>query len=100
MSKATIKPLTDLERFELVQIMYPDEITEDDAGWDAVEGLIYEKFNIDVEDFDNLVGRLVMCAPVIGSPLTGSQHHALGSVTLVEGRQMVVAAVKREAQSD
>lgn len=100
MSKATIKPLTALERFELLQTMFPDEVTDDEAGWAAIFALIYEKFNIEVDDFDNLVGHLVMCAPVMGSPLTGSQHHVLGSVTLVEGQQIIVAAVKREAQSE
>jgi hypothetical protein len=97
MSKATIQPLTDLERFDLLQIMFPGELSDDDEGWDKAEDLIYEKFNIEAEDFDLLVGHLVMCAPVLTSPLSGAVHHVLGEIIIKDGSQHVMAAVKREA---
>lgn len=97
MSNAKIQPLSDLERFDLLQAMFPGELSDDDDGWDAMEDLVYDKFNIDAEDFDRLVGHLVMCAPVMGSPLTGTQHHVLGSISVSNGQQHVMAAVKREA---
>ncbi|MEO1872365.1 MAG: hypothetical protein ABGX76_04250 [Cobetia sp.] len=97
MSNAKIQPLSDLERFDLLQAMFPGELSDDNDGWDAMEDLVYDKFNIDAEDFDLLVGHLVMCAPVMGSPLTGTQHHVLGSISFSNGQQHVMAAVKREA---
>jgi hypothetical protein len=97
MSKQKIQPLSDLERFDLLQAMFPGELSDDDAGWDAMEDLVYDRFNIDVEDFDRLVGHLVMCAPVMGSPLTGTQHHVLGSISISGNQQHMTAAVKREA---
>ncbi|GAA0753130.1 hypothetical protein [Sphingomonas trueperi] len=97
MNKAKIQPLSDLERFDLLQAMFPGELSDDNDGWDAMEDLVYDKFNIDAEDFDRLVGHLVMCAPVMGSPLTGTQHHVLGTISISNGQQHVMAAVKREA---
>lgn len=97
MSTANIQALTDLERFDLLQAMFPGELSDDNDGWDAMEDLVYDKFNIDAEDFDRLVGHLVMCAPIMGSPLTGTQHHVLGSISVSNGQQHVMAAVKREA---
>lgn len=80
MSHAKIQPLNDLERFELLQIIFPGELSDDDEGWEAMEDLVYDRFNIDAEDFDFLVGHLVTCAPVLGSALSGAQYHVLGSV--------------------
>ncbi len=96
MSKQKIQPLSDLERFDLLQAMFPGALSDDDAGWDAMEDLVYDRFNIDVEDFDRLVGHLVMCAPIMGSPLTGTQHHVLGSAKVSDGQVLMMAAVKRE----
>lgn len=94
----SVQPLDDLERFEIMQAMFPDEVGDDNEAWDNLEDTIHEKFNIDVEDFDLLVGHLVMCAPVMGSPLTGKQNHVLGSVSINGNQLQVVAAVKREYQ--
>lgn len=96
MSKQKFYPLTDLERFDLLQAMFPGELSDDDAGWDQMDELVTNKFDIDPEDFDRLVGRLVMCAPVMTSPISGTQHHALGSVTVSDGQVLMTAAVKRE----
>lgn len=95
----SIQPLDDLERFEIMQAMFPDEVGDDNEAWDNLEDTIWEKFSINVEDFDLLVGHLVMCAPVMGSPMTGKQNHVLGSVSINGNQQQVVAAVKREYQT-
>lgn len=97
MSKSNIQPLTDLERFDLLQAMFPGELSDDDEGWDAMDDLVYDKFDIDPEDFDRLVGHLVMCAPVMGSALTDEKHHVLGTINVSDGQQHVIAAVKRDA---
>lgn len=94
----SIQPLNDLERFDIMQAMFPDEVGDDNEAWDNLEDMIWEKFSINVEDFDRLVGHLVMCAPVMGSPLAGKQNHVLGSVSINGNQQHVVAAVKREYQ--
>jgi hypothetical protein len=96
MSKATIQPLTDLERFELLQIMFPQELGED-ADLGDEEDLLFDKFDLEPEQFDQLVGHLVMCAPVLISPLSGAAHHVLGETIIKDGQQHVMAAVKRDA---
>tara|TARA_A100001391_G_C4861570_1_gene222648 strand:- start:159 stop:479 length:321 start_codon:yes stop_codon:yes gene_type:complete len=99
MSKQKFYPLTDLERFDLLQAMFPGELSDDDAGWDQMDELVTNKFDIDPEDFDRLVGRLVMCAPVMTSPISGTQHHVLGSVKVSDGQVLMTAAVKREVHA-
>ena len=93
-----IKPLDDLERFEVMQAMFPDEIWDDNDALDDIEDMIWEKFSINIEDFDLLVGHLAMLAPIQQSPLTGNLHHVLGTVKVVGDGQIITAAVKREAQ--
>lgn len=87
--------LDDLERFEVMQAMFPDELTDDNDLGDE-EPLIYEKFAMEVDDFDLLVGHLVMLAPIQQAPLTGKLHHVLGTIKIVGDSQMITAAVKRE----
>lgn len=94
---ATHRPLDDLERFEIMQAMFPDEISDDNDAWDNIDDIIWDKFEIDAENFDDLVGRLVMLAPVMSSPLTNTVHHTLGRITIADGQQNIVAAVKRDA---
>lgn len=93
-------PLTDLERFEVVQAMFPDEVGDDNEAWDNIEDTIWDKFEISGENFDVLVGRLVMLAPIQQSPMSGDLHHALGTIKIDGNCQMMTAAVKREVQPD
>lgn len=92
-----IQPLTDLERFDLLQAMFPGELSDDNAGWDQMDELLVNKFDIYPEDFDRLVGHLVMLAPTMEAPLSGTQQHVLGQVTISNGQLLMTAAVKREA---
>lgn len=91
-------PLSDLERFEVMQAMFPDEIGDDNEAWDTIEDTIWDKFEIAGEDFDRLVGHLTMLAPIQQSPMSGELHHVLGTVKIVGDRQLITAAVKREVQ--
>ncbi|MEC8917784.1 MAG: hypothetical protein VX796_09215 [Pseudomonadota bacterium] len=97
---ATHRPLDDLERFEIMQAMFPGEISDDNDAWDNIDDIIWDKFEIDAENFDDLVGRLVMLAPVVQSPLSGDLSHALGDVKISDGQMHMVAAVKRDAVED
>ena len=91
-------PLSDLERFDVMQAMFPGEIGDDNDAWDHIEDSIWDKFEIDGENFDRLVGRLVTLAPIQQSPMSGELHHVLGTIEIVNGSQMITAAVKREVQ--
>lgn len=93
-------PIDDLERFELMQMLFPEELPDDDdESWDKVDDLIYEKFGVDPEQFDLIVGHLVMLAPVMESGLTKRRMHVLGKVTVEGDNQYMCAGVKREVQS-
>lgn len=87
------QPLTNLERFELLQAMYPDRLG-DDADLGDEEDLL-EEIGIDPLVFDEIMGRVVMCAMPLRSPLTGDIHHALGVVSIFDNAAHMVAAVKR-----
>ena len=89
-------PLSDLERFEVVQAMFP-ELLGEDADLGGEEDVIYEQFDIGPEEFDKLVGRLVLLAPLMESPLTGKLSHCLGSVSVnQDGNMLMMACVKRD----
>lgn len=96
MKKNNFKPLDSLERFELIQAMFPGHLGED-ADLGDEEAIIEVTLGIDPESFDELVGRLVMFAPVMSSPLSGEAHHVLGQVTITGFNQQITAIVKREA---
>lgn len=98
MSKQKIYPLSDLERFEVMQAMFPDEIGDENEDWNNIEDTIWEKFEIAGEDFDQLVGHLVMLAPIQQSPMSGELHHVLGTIKIADNQQLITAAVKREVQ--
>lgn len=92
------QPLNDLERFELVQAMYPEKLGENADMGDELD-VIEEELGIDPDAFDDLVGRLVMLAPVMQSPLSSTIHHVLGEVIVNGSNMHMTAMVKREAQS-
>lgn len=94
MSQGKYEPLSDLERFELLQAMYPDRLTDDSDLGDEEE--ILEDIGIDPEAFDEIMGRAVWCATPLRSPLTGKAAHVLGRVSIVDDHIHMVAAVKRE----
>lgn len=87
------KALDDLERFELLQIMFPDKFGEDADLGDEID--LLEEMGVDVDSFDEIMGRAVMCSMPMTSPLTGDGHHVLGEVTISNGNVHMMAAVKR-----
>lgn len=88
------RPLNDIERFELVMMMFPDQLNEEENDIGDEEYVIDRELEIAPEDFDLLVGRLMAVAPVMESPLTGHKHHVLGVTDFEAGS--FIAAVKRE----
>lgn len=88
------QPLSDLERFEIVQAMFPDRLNEEDHDLGDEEEILWDEFSINPEDFDELVGRLVMLTPVLQSPMTGKLYHTLGRT---DGKAFI-SAVKREVR--
>ena len=88
------QPLSDLERFEIVMAMFPDKLNDEEHDLGDEEEIIWQEFNIGPEEFDVLVGRLVMLAPVLQSPLTGKLYHTLGRT---DGKAFI-SAVNREMQ--
>src|SRR5690554_1489055 len=90
------QPLSDLERFEIVQAMFPDRLNEEDHDLGDEEEILWDEFSINPEDFDELVGRLVMLAPVMQSALQRKLYHTLGKTHIDGEKQFFIAAVKRE----
>lgn len=91
----TYHVLSLLERFEIAQAMFPDRLNDEDHDIGDAELIIEQEFDMEPEAFDRLVGRLVMLAPAMQSPLTGKLVHALGVTDFKNGQ--FIAAVKREA---
>lgn len=89
-----IQPLDDLERFELLQAMFPGLLHEDADLGDEEE--ILDELGVDPEVFDELMARAVLCAMPMQSPLSGQAHHVLGQVSIADGQINMMAAVKRE----
>lgn len=91
-------PLNDLERFELLQAIYPERLG-DDADFGDEEELLHEMC-VDPVSFDEIMGRVALCTMPMSSPISGEPHHVLGSVTIADGRVHMMAAVKREINGD
>lgn len=94
MSPIPKKPcdISDLEAFEILQQMFPDDVVDDDCDYEGVERILMEKLNVDFEQFSAIVGRLAYLGPVLKGPLTGKAHHVLG---VHEGNSFI-ALIKRE----
>lgn len=88
-----MKPLNDLEIYELLQAAYPGKFTDDDEGFEDAQEFADNLAGW--EEVADLLGRVAMLAMPMGSPLTGSLHHVLGQVTIREGQAYMMAAVKR-----
>lgn len=90
-----VKPLDDLELFELLKAAYPEKFKDDDdETWDAAQ-----QFADDIagwQDVAELLGRVVMLTMPMESGFTGRLSHCLGSVTFSEDGTMMTAAVRRD----
>lgn len=89
--------LSDLEMFELLQIAYPEKFPdESDETWD--EAMEFASTRGGFDDLADLLGRVVMMAMPMTSPLTGEAHHVLGKIIISDGEARMMAAVKRPVE--
>ena len=90
-----IEALDDLEMFELLQIAYPEKFPgDDDKTFEAAQE--FAESISGWEEVADLLGRVVMTAPLMAGPLTGTAMHCLGRVSLVNGHMRMTAAVSRD----
>ena len=93
------EPLTELEMFDLLRLAYPEKFADDeDETWEKAMA-----FADQLEGFDelaDLLGRVVMLTSPISSPLTWEVFHALGAVSVKDGKSTLVAAVKRPVKEE
>lgn len=91
-----VKPLDDLEMYEVIKLAYSDKFPEtEDDDWDDVMDFVECELG-GFEELAEILGRIVRLAPVMGSGLTGNVHHCLGDVEIKDGQVFMMAAVKRE----
>ena len=88
------KPLNDLEMFDLLRAAYPEKFNDDvDETWDAVQQFAEDFAGWD--DVADLLGRVVMLSmPMVGG-FNNRLSHALGPVSIKEGKVSMVSAVQR-----
>ena len=90
-----LKPLDDLEMFELLKAAYPERFPdEEDATWDAAQ-----QFADEISGWD--ATRLLECVVLLTMPmrsgLTNRLSHCLGTVSVNGKRVHMDAAVRRDA---
>jgi hypothetical protein len=96
------KPLDDLEMHDLLRLIYPDHIRDDEDHYfelsqeacDATIGL-GDGFEVTLADF---LGRVVMLTMPMSSGLTNRLSHCLGKVTVTGESAQMTAAVRRDAE--
>lgn len=76
-------PLDDLEMHDLLRLIYPEHIRSDDDHYCELSSTITAETTVDLGDgfeptLADLLGRVVMLAPALASPLTGDRYHTLG----------------------
>lgn len=92
-----VKPLDDLEMFELIQLCYPEKFPdESDETWDAVRDFVDCDLQGE-EMLSDLLARVCMLALPVRSPLSGTNYHCLGQISENGEGYNILAAVKREA---
>lgn len=95
-AKKVIRPLDDLEMFELLAAAYPEKFQdESDESWEAAQDFADELSGWD--DIADLLGRVVMLTVPMECGLTERLSHCLGRVSVENGRAHMVAAVRRDA---
>ena len=50
----------------------------DNSHWDLIEGRLNARFDISLDQFNELVDVILPFAPTMRSPLTGEEFHVLG----------------------
>jgi len=96
------QPLDDLEMHELLQLIYPEHIQNDEDRYFELSQEVCESTTVNLGDgfeptLADLLGRVVMLTMPMSSGLTGRVSHCLGQVTISGGKVNMVAAVRRDA---
>jgi len=69
----------------------------DEGREDEIENAIYDNFEIDMEQFYDIVKELIRFTPVLSSALTDTKFHAFGEATPNGG---FLAIVKEEVEDE
>lgn len=88
---------------ELLRLMYPDHIRNDDDEYFELSQDICEHAVVDLGggvevELADLLGRIVMLTMPMESGITKRLSHCLGKVTISNGSVQMVAAVRRDAR--
>ena len=90
-----IKPLDDLEMFELLQAAYPEKFPDDDdKTWEAAQEFADEISGW--EGVSDLLGRVAMLTMPMESGMTKRLSHCLGKIEIANGKAHMIAAVRRD----
>ena len=98
MSNTPFTPLEELELYELLAAAYPEKFSGDDSESDFLAAMEFAASMWGEADICDLLGRVVMLAMPMTSPLTGEIYHALGKITIADHRVNMVAIVKRRLE--
>lgn len=90
-----MKPLDDLEMFELLQAAYPEKfIGDSDEAFEAAQE--FAESISGWEEVADLLGRVAMLTMPMEQPPTGNHVHVLGEIKKTDrGSYYMMAAVKR-----
>ena len=94
-----VKPVDDLELFELIVAAYPDKFDENAEGciWDEVMEFAEDKFG-DLDDISEFLGRITLLTMPASSVINGETTHCLGKVEIIDGKAFMTAAVQRKVR--
>ena len=100
MNMKNVKPIDDLELYELIVAAYPDRFDENSENciWDEVMDFAEEQFG-DLDNLCELLGRVVLLTSPLGSVITGELAHCLGKVEIRDGQAHMTAAVQRRVSA-
>ena len=99
------RPLDDLEMHELLRLIYPKHIQNDDDEFFDLSAEVCASATIYLGDgfkvtLADLLGRVVMLTMPMRTGMTGRLSHCLGAVTIRNGEAHMIAAVRRDASTD
>jgi hypothetical protein len=93
-----LKPLDDLEMFELLQAAYPEKFKDDsDSSFESAQIFADELSGWD--EIADLLGRVVMLTMPMESGITKRLSHCIGKINIQDGNAYMIAAVRRDALS-
>lgn len=92
-----VKPLTDLELYELMVTAYPERFDEnaDDDIWDDVMDFVDDQFGC-IDELSELLARVTLMASPMVSVINGVSNHCLGKMKIVDNTVRMTACVQRQ----